>query len=296
MRLTAAAACAFGLCVFAQTPARPPAARPPAAAKSALNKANLEAYLRKLELWPAQVQVQIGDPKPFIRGLLEVNVHLSAGAASKDVPVYVSADGKTIIRGTAYNIDRNPFQTEIDLLSAEYQPSFGPANAPLTLVVFSDFECPVCREEAKQLRQKAPADVPKDVRVVFNDFPLDSIHPRARTAAIAGRCVYRQNAAVFWDYHDWIYEHQLEINAGNLRPNVLDWAKARRLDATAFERCIDGRLTESEVDAEVARGKKLQVDSTPTQFLNGRRLVGQIPWPSLLQIIQLELDLQKANR
>ncbi len=295
MRSLAAVACLLALAGAAQVP---PKAQPRSLApgKSALNKATLEGYLRNLELWPPQVQVKIGDPKPFIRGLYEVNVHLSAGAASKDVPFYVSADGKTIIRGSAFNIDRNPFQPELDQLNTEHQASFGPANAPLTLVVFSDFECPICREEAKQLREKAPQDAPRDLRVVFIDFPLESIHPWAKAAAMAGRCVYRQNAAAFWDYHDWAFEHQPELNANNLRSKVVDWARSKHLDATQLERCIDTRATEAEVDAEVARGKALQVDSTPTSFLNGRRLVGQVPWPNLLQIIKLDLELQNQTK
>ena len=70
-----------------------------ASGKSALNKATLEAYLRDLELWPSQVQIKIDDPKPYIRGLNQVDVHLSAGAATKDITYYVSTDGKTVIRG-----------------------------------------------------------------------------------------------------------------------------------------------------------------------------------------------------
>lgn len=291
--IVAVALALTGLCAAAQTPAKPPT---PAPGKSALNKAQLEAYLRNLDLWPAQVRVTIGDPKPFIRGMFEVNVHLSAGAASKDMPVYVSADGKTIIRGSAYKIDQNPFQTELNDLVTEHQPAFGPASAPLTLVLFSDFECPVCREEAKQLREKAPVEAAKELRVVFTDFPLESIHPWAKSAAIAGRCVYRQNGPAFWDYHDWIFEHQAEINAGNLKSKVAEWARGKHLDAAQIERCVDTRATEAEVDAAIARGKKLQVDSTPTGFLNGRRLVGSVPWPNMLQIIRLELELRKSSK
>ena len=262
-------------------------------AKSALNKETLETYLRGLELWPPQVEVRVGDPKPFIRGLYKVEVHLSSGPASSDVTYYVSADGKTVIRGSAYNIDRSPFQPELDQLRLDRQPSFGPAGAPLTLAIFSDFECPICREEAKEIRAKVPAEFPQEVRVAFADFPLEAIHPWSKAAALAGRCVYRQNAAAFWDYHDWMFEHQAETNAANLRSRILDWAKSKHLDSDQLAGCMDTRAAEAEVDAEIAMGKRLHVDSTPTSFLNGRPLVGQVPWQNLSQIFKLELEHQK---
>ncbi len=264
-----------------------------ARAGPALSKIAIENYLRRLELWAPQVQIRIDDPQPFIPGLYRLEVHLTAGAASKDVTYYVSADGKTLIRGNAYELNRSPFQKELDALKLQYQPSFGPANAPLTLVVFSDFECPVCREEAQELRAKVRAEFPKDVRVAFFDFPLESIHPWAKPAAIAGRCVYHQNGPAFWDYFDWIYEHQPEIKVDNLKTKVMEWAFGTRLDTAQFSQCLDSRAMASEVDAEVATGRKLGVDSTPTNFLNGRRLVGDVPWPNLSQIFKLELELAK---
>jgi protein-disulfide isomerase len=285
----------FATAMAAQEQAQPKAAakRPAVSGKSALNKPTLEAYLRNLELWPPQVQVKIGDPKPFIRGLYEVEVHLAAGAASKDVTYYVSADGKTVLRGSAHNIDRSPFQADLDLLKLYNQPSFGPPGAPLTLAIVSDFECPVCREEAKEIREKAPVEFPADLRVVFTDFPLETLHPWAKAAAIAGRCVFRQDAARFWEYHDWVFEHQPEIKPDNLQAKVLDWAKGKHVDAAQLAQCMDDRPAGAEVEAEIARGKKLQVDSTPTMFLNGRRLVGHLPWQNLSQIIKLELEMLK---
>jgi protein-disulfide isomerase len=283
----------LGGAVLAQKSAQPP--HPAAGRGPSVDKPALELYLRRLELWPPQVNVRIDDPKPFVRGLYEVNVHLSAGAATKDMIYYVSEDGQKVLRGTAHDLKRSPFQADLDLIKISNAPGFGPANAPLTLVVYSDFECPLCREEAKSLREHVPKEFPNEVRVVFKNFPLDSIHPWARSAASAGRCVFQQNAAAFWDFHDWIYDKQGEINGENLRSKVLDWAKTKGLDGLGLTHCIDTRATEAEVNAEVAESKALNVDATPTAFLNGRRLVGQIPWDNLAAIIKLELQFTAAN-
>ena len=109
----------------------------------------------------------------------------------------------------------------------------------MKLVIFSDFECPYCREFAKTVRDNIPKQYPKDVRVVFEDFPLDSIHPWARAAAEDSHCVGSQSVDAFWAYHDWIFAHATEIKADNLRDKVLAWAKDQKLD-TAKPRDLYG--------------------------------------------------------
>jgi protein-disulfide isomerase len=161
-------------------------------------------------------------------------------------------------------------------------------------VVFSDFQCPNCKEEAKSLRQNLPSSFPTQVRFFFKDFPLEQIHPWAKSAAIAGRCIFQQSPAKFWEYHDWIYDKQSDINGENLKNQVLEFANnAKGLDALQLGRCIDTKATEGEVNASIAEGKALKVDATPTIFLNGRRLVGNYPWPNLEQIVNGELNYQK---
>lgn len=290
--LLTAAALVAAAAPMQKTGAAPPK---PAPAKRALDKSAIENQLRRIELWPPQVQVSIGDPAPFISGLDQVNVHLTAGAAAKDVLYYISSDRKTLIRGESFPLDRDPFHAQIEMLNLQHQPAFGPEQAPVTLAVFSDFQCPLCAQEAKELRSRIPAEFGADVRVTFMDYPLDSIHPWARTASIAGRCVYRQNGPAFWDFHDWVFNHQSEITADNVRAKIAQWPPGNQVNAAQLMQCIDARATELEVNRTVALAKKLGVDSTPTNFLNGRRLVGHIPWQSMSQIIKLELDFKKRK-
>ena len=97
------------------------------AAKSALDKPTLEAYLRYAELWIPQVTVKIDDPKPSaaLDGFYDVNVHLIYNGATKDEFYYVSKDGKNIVKGQTYNIAQSPFQSNLDLLKTDQQPSYG---------------------------------------------------------------------------------------------------------------------------------------------------------------------------
>jgi protein-disulfide isomerase len=107
--------------------------------------------------------------------------------------------------------------------------------------------------------------------------------------------VFRQSPSAFWKYHDWIYEHQEEINPENLKEKVIEFAKtASDVDGLQLGRCMDSNATEADVDAAVAQGHSLGVDATPTLFINGRRMVGNYPWPNMEQIINGELNYQKT--
>jgi len=268
-----------------------------AAQKTALDKATLEAYVRHLFVMGPQIQIQVEDPKPStLPGFVEVTVRASAGNVSQSFPFYVSKDGQKILQGNVYDIAQNPYKPELDKLKTELQPSFGAPGAPVVIVEFSDFQCSFCKDEAKVLRTNIASSYPKQVRVYFKDFPLEQIHPWAKSAAIAGRCIFRQNAAAFWDYHDWIFEHQAEITPENLKTKVLEFAKGREIDALQLGRCLDTQATESEVTKNIAEARSLGVNSTPTLFINGRRLVGKTDWPTLRSIIDYEIDYQKTAR
>jgi len=265
--------------------------------KSALDKTQMETFVRHLLAVIPEVQLKIDDPKPsMVPNLLQVDVHFSYNGRSQEETFFVTKDGKDVIRGVVYDVAQNPFKPELDKLKTDLSPSMGTAGAPVVMVVFSDFQCPNCKEEEKNLRQNLLAAFPTQVRLYFKDFPLEQIHPWAKPAAIAGRCVFRQNPAKFWEYHDWIYDKQSEINAENLKDQVLAFAnQAKDLDVLQLGRCMETKATEAEVNASVAEARELKVDATPTMFVNGRRLVGNYPWPNLQQIINGELNYQKSS-
>ena len=268
------------------------------AKKSALDKATLEAYVRHVFVWNSQIKVEIGDSKPSVLpGFYEVNVHASQGAASADETLYVSKDGQKIVRGAVFDVTQNPFKPELDKLHTDLSPSMGTPGAPVVIVLFSDFECPYCKEEAKALRSNLLATYPKEVRLYFKDMPLSQIHPWAMPAAIAGRCIFKQNPAAFWDYHDWIYEDQGNITADNLKAKILEFVKGRQIDPLQLEHCMDSKATEPEIEKSIAEAKALGVGGTPTLFVNGRLLTGpSATWANLRQVIDYEIEYQKTAK
>jgi len=224
-------------------------------------------------------------------------VHASLGDASQDLPFLISKDGSKIVQAIVYDVNSNPFKGDLDKLKTEFQPSLGTPGAPVVLVAFSDFECPVCKTEVAMLRQNLLNAYPKQVRLYFKDFPLDSIHPWARPAAIAGRCVFRQNPSSFWSYFDWIYAHQADIAAPNLKDKAMEWAKGDKdIDVLQLGRCIDTKATEAEVDKNVAEARALDLNATPTLFVNGRRIPQAIDWTNLRGIVDYEIEYQKTAK
>jgi len=224
-----------------------------------------------------------------------VTVRASKGPAAQDFKFYVSKDGSRMVQGSVFEIAQNPFKSDLDKLKNEGAPGWGTTGAPVVIVEFSDFECPFCKEEAKMLRDNLLTAYPKDVKLYFREFPIESLHPWAKAAAMAGRCVMRQKPETFWDYHDWIFAHQEQVTPDNFKDQVTAWVKGRKdLDPLQFGTCLDTKATAAEVEKSQAMGRDLGVNSTPTLFINGRRIAQAIDWASLKSIIDYEIEYQKT--
>jgi protein-disulfide isomerase len=255
---------------------------------------SVEAYLRHLYAFGPNVQLTISAPKESeVPGLLETTVDLKDGENSQSAKIYVSKDGKYLVRGEISDLTKDPLAETRALLQIKDAPSLGDPKALVTLVEFSDFECPVCRSLHDVLRGMLP-NFPQ-VRVVFKDFPLESLHPWARTAALAGHCAYEQDPKAFWKVYNLIYDQQELISAANAWTKMSDFAGQAGLNAEAFRSCMASPEAGAAVEASKANGQRLEVGSTPTVFVNGRRLIGADPH-LLEQYIQYELAQGKSPK
>ncbi len=265
-----------------------------AAALSPTQK-NIEAYLRHLYAFGRDVPISVGPPKEtVVEGLMETTIKVTIGENKETVKFYVSKDGKYLFRGEMSDLSKDPLAETRAQIQSKDAPALGDPKAAVTLVEYSDFECPVCRSLHDVLRGMLPNYAGK-VRVVFKDFPLEQLHPWARTAAIAGRCAYQQDPAAFWKMYDLIYDNQEIISAGNAWTKMMDYAGQSRLDADAFKTCMASPEAGEAVNASRANGQLLDVNSTPTVFVNGRRMVGADAH-LLEQYINYELDQLKTGK
>lgn len=165
-------------------------------------------------------------------------------------------------------------------------PVKGEKNAKVTIVEFSDFQCPYCGrfyEQTLPSIQKDYIDTGK-VKLAFRHFPLDNIHDYAIPAAEASECANEQGK--FWEYHDEIFENQ-----GLLNNEVLStWAKDIGLDVEKFDKCMKDGKYKSKVQKDMSEGSSYGVRGTPAFFINGKILVGAQPFAAFKQSIDAELS------
>ena len=166
-------------------------------------------------------------------------------------------------------------------------PWTGGKDATVTIVEFSDFQCPYCRAAEPALKQ-IRAKYGDKVKLVYMDFPL-GMHPHAMDAAVAGRCASDQKK--FWEFHDAMFADQTKLDAAGLKASAI---KAG-LDAAKFNACFDAKPGAAGIKADQAEGERLGVTGTPTFFVNGRELVGAESEKGFSDVIDDELAHPKAS-
>jgi len=283
----------LALLVFSLLAAAGAMAQQPAAGTGASQAQKVEAFLRYYFALGPEVQVTVATPTELgTSGLLEVPIEVKSAEGSDKIKMYLTKDGRYLLRGEISDLTTDPLAENIAKMQLASAPVLGDPKAPITLVEYSDFECPMCRNLHDVLRGLLP-NYPQ-VKLIFKDFPLDAIHPWARTAALAGRCAYQQNAKAFWKMYDLIYDNQDLISASTAWDKMQDFAARAGLNAATFKSCMASPQATAEVDASLANGQLLEVRSTPTMFVNGRRITGADPH-TIQQYIDYEVAKSKAG-
>jgi predicted DsbA family dithiol-disulfide isomerase/Skp family chaperone for outer membrane proteins len=162
-------------------------------------------------------------------------------------------------------------------------PVRGAANAPVTIVEFSDFECPYCGGLFPTLKQ-VEKNYPQQVRIVYRQFPLANIHPHAQKAAEASLCANDQQK--FWDFHDSMFSNQSELSVADLKQRAMDL----KLDTKVFNQCLDSGKYAPAIQADIQEGARNGVSGTPALFINGRLLSGNQPYSEIKEVIEDELQ------
>lgn len=174
-------------------------------------------------------------------------------------------------------------------IGVDGNPILGAENAPVTIVEFSDFQCPYCKQVQPTLK-RLMSDYEGKVRLVFRDFPLRSAHPQAQKAAEAAQCAGDQKK--FWPYHDKLF------TATSLQVDDLKkYAQEIALNVQEFNTCLDSNKYAKEVDADMQAGQNVGVNSTPSFFVNGYPLTGAVSYERFKEAIDAALEqAQPATR
>lgn len=202
---------------------------------------------------------------------LRADIQASSSAASQGAAaVEAAADGEI------QQVTRYPVVEDDD-------PVYGPDNAPITIIEFSDFECPYCKTWHDQVWTRLKELYPDQVRLVYRDFPLYSIHPNAGPAANAANCANEEDQ--YWAFHELLFSGDQKLGT----ETYLNYAREIGLNIAAFEQCLSENRYEAEVTADYEYAVGIGIQSTPTFFVNGIALIGAQPFEVFQEVIELEL-------
>jgi protein-disulfide isomerase len=171
-------------------------------------------------------------------------------------------------------------------VSTDGAPMRGAANAPITVVEFSDFHCPFCKRVLPTLKDLESKYGDK-VKVVFRDYPLDQLHPGARKAHEAARCAHEQGK--FWAYHDILFDKAPRASADDLKT----YAREAALDLGKFDQCLASGKYKEVVQKDIEEGARLGINGTPAFFINGELISGAQPLEAFVRVVDRELERKR---
>jgi protein-disulfide isomerase len=233
---------------------------------------------------PAQVrEIYDGSPAPAQGVSMETAAPLIVDYLERQRSAKARREFTEALKKSAFidvRIPVQPWRERVEV--APTDPAIGPSYARIELVEFSDFECPYCRRAVPVLKQIL-SRYPDQVRLVWKDFPLP-MHASARPAAEAAQCANEQGQ--FWAYHDVLFRNQELLKTDDLRKHAADMG----LDVGSFNECFESGRYRKQVDSRIQEGKRHGVSATPTVFINGRMVMGAMPFDVYDQIIREELS------
>ncbi|HEY3930073.1 MAG TPA: DsbA family protein [Candidatus Koribacter sp.] len=250
----------------------------------------VKSFIEHLVGYVPNMKIEVARIKPAeAPGVASVTVSMGNGQGNQLLNFYVTPDGKwAFIGGSLMPFGADPFAYYRKVLAKADGPIRGPRMVKATIVEFADLECPACKAALANI-EKMQAENP-EVRVIFQNFPLESIHPWALRAALYVDCM-KSNSAVDWKFIDTVYEHQEEINDTNADTTLKLYATSAGADAN-IAACIADPKTMADVKASEQLGESVSVNSTPTLFLNGRKIesFNSLPYDTFKQLVDYALN------
>jgi len=244
--------------------------------------------LKRMFGWNQQLTWKVAEIKPSEDpSMSEIVIVFNTPQGQQLSHLYVTPDQKYAMSGDLIPFGADPFAPARAELKAVDGPAHGPKDAAVTIVEFGDLQCPACKA-AQPTVTKLMEDEPK-ARLVFQNFPLEHLHKWAMLGAKYIDCIGRQNNEAVWKFIPTVYEHQSEITEQNADQMLKGYAKDSGADPGAVAACIPKPETEKHVRDSIALGEKLGVSSTPTFFIDGRKIVGlgsNTPYDIVKQMVE----------
>jgi protein-disulfide isomerase len=260
-------------------------------APSGATNEQIGEFVRKSFNVPPSVKISVKDAdKSEVNGLRQINIELSSQQGTQSQEAWITADNHLLV-GRLLDLSVDPYQKNIEKMKLDNAPAIGPADAKVTIVEYSDFQCPYCGAAYKTVDQLLK-DYQGKVRLVYKHLPL-SIHNWAEDAAVDSACVYQQKPEAFWTVYNYLFANQSSVTKETLTDKVLLATKDSGIKAEDLKKCISSRAALPTVQANMAEAGDLGLSSTPSFIINGHPLVGAQPIEQFKQVIDDALKTAK---
>ncbi|MFY9676289.1 MAG: thioredoxin domain-containing protein [Terriglobales bacterium] len=267
----------------------------PAPATVLPSEDTVNSFLFQTFGYDATISWKVGDIRPSeIPGLAAVDIVITTPQGSNANRLLVSSDGKHAITGEVLPFGAKPYEEAREKLAKGQLngPAKGPVNAPVTIVEFSDMQCPHCQKAAPEIDSLLAQE--PDVRFIFQNFPLP-MHNWAEKGAAYVDCVGRASNEAVWKFIDKAFEDQNNITQANADEKLKAIATAAGVNGDEMAACAAKPETQSRVEASVALGKSVGVTGTPTLFINGRSVGATAPLETLKKIVDFAISQEKGT-
>jgi protein-disulfide isomerase len=260
-----------------------------ALADDAANQKIIEYYRRKSNL-PPEVEAKItavSDAK--IPGAKVATLTMSRGGQTQEIQILMSPDGKYVVFGEVEDVTSDPFKAIAAKLTTQGKPTRGAKDAKVTIVEFSDFQCPYCARAHQTMSDQVMKEYDGKVKLVYKNFPL-GFHPWAEPAAIAAACAFEQDPDAFWKLYDYFFNNQQQLNPQNVKEKATEELKGTKVNMEKWNDCVDNKKTLEKIKADMAEGSAVGVTGTPAFVINGRKISGAQPFQNFKAVIDDELQ------
>ncbi len=260
------------------------------------SEATVNAFLKKMFGWNQQLSWKVAEIKPSdAPGISQATVVFSTPQGQQVTRLYITPDQKYAFTGELVPFGADPFAPTREELKAANGPVHGPKDAAVTIVEFGDLQCPACKAAQPNIT-KLVQEEPK-ARLIFQNYPLESLHKWAMAGAKYLDCLARENNDATWKFIATVYDHQSEVNEQNVEQMLKGYVKEAGGNPDEVAACAAKPETEKRIRESMALAEKLDVTSTPTFFIDGRRIVGfssnSVPYDAVKAMVDYELATPK---
>ena len=258
----------------------------------AADQDTLIKYYRKKNNVPPSETVTVKDVKDSpIKGAKQGMLEVGTAPRARQVPFTSSADFRYVIFAETDDVTVDPSKAVMDKISLKNELCRGPQNAKVTIVEYSDFQCPFCTKGYTTLENEVLPAYKDKIRFCYKHLPLP-FHPWAEPAAIAMECMKAQSPDAAWNVYKGYFEKQKEVTPANVKEKALEFAGAG-VDKAKFDKCYDGKETAEKVKADKNEATSLGLTGTPSFVINGRMVKGAQPAANFKAVIDDELASAK---